>query len=274
MAIFSPRLEEIIQNQADWYRDQEFGKIYNNILSNGNGTEVNSEQDETWQLIGWFANALAKNLVKLGDVNPGFNDDDRAGKFAGSAPAPVDTVIVHHTATKENLSVWELEALGLLRLYLPHFMSTVPNGFINFLLKTNPQLDLTQLAPASGHYVVRDSKEVQSFVGYHYVIYPDGHVENLLDQDHMGFHAGNLKVNIRSYGVAFVGDFSQNAPTPAAQVSFKKLLNLLRNNAIEITYLDSHTHVNLGVTECPGPWFDEFRKSEEFSQLKRLNTDA
>jgi hypothetical protein len=271
MSLISPRLEQEIASRPDWYRDEEFISLYQNIMTGGYGTELDTLTEESWQLIGWFANALASGQVMLGNVQPGFNDDDRAGKYAGATPVEVDTIIIHHTATKEDLTVWELEALGLLRLYLPHFMDTNPNGFVKFLLQTNPHLaDGSPLAPASGHYVTREGKEVQSFVGYHYIIYPDGTVVNLLDEDHMGFQAGNLNVNNRSDGVAFVGNFSQGAPTIEAQNACKELIKTLRTKNVAISFLDSHTHVKLGQTDCPGPWFEEFRMSEEFDGLQPI----
>src|SRR5688572_406130 len=99
MSTISQRLEAVIRTQSDWYNDPEFVAMYEKLFSAGSGAELDSLIDETWEVIRWFAHALANNEVLLTQVTPGFNDDDRAGKFAGSSPRAVDTVIVHHTAT-------------------------------------------------------------------------------------------------------------------------------------------------------------------------------
>ncbi len=270
--VISERLKKTIGTTPDWYRDAEFIELYQRLFSSGQGTELPEVTEETWEVIAWFAQALLANEVVLGQARDGYNDDDRAGQFAGATPAEVDAVIVHHTATKEDLTWEELNALGLLRLYLPHFMDANPNSFIKFLLSTHPDLaDKGPLAPTSGHYVMQEGKEVQVFAGYHVLIYSDGRIEYPLGRkgfDYMAFHAGNYNVNARSLGVAFVGDFSQGAPTLAAQEAFKLFLMDLREENITISYLDAHTHVKLGDTECPGPWYEKFRESEEFADLK------
>jgi hypothetical protein len=269
MALISERLQNVIKTVPNWYDDPELIELHHKLFAGAAGVEPDKIVEETWEVVEWFAQALAKNEVMLSTVKPGFNDDDRAGKYEGSSPAPVDTVIVHHTATKDTISEWEIDAFGLLRLYLPFFMNTNPNGFIKFLVQVHPELSERRLrAPASGHYVMRDGKEVQAFAGYHFVIYPGGRTVQLLDKDHMAFHAGNLEVNNRSYGVVFAGAFVDGEPTQEAQTAFKKLMEDLNTSDVKIAYLDTHKHVRmLGPTDCPGDWFEEFRKSEEFADL-------
>lgn len=268
MAIISERLAGVIKTTPNWYDDTEFITIYKKTFGNG-VADPEELQEDTWDLIGWFANALMANEVLLGNVISGFNDDDRKGKFQGSTHAPVDGVIVHHTGTKDNISVWELNALGLLRLYLPFFMDTNPNSFINFLVKIHPELaDRENRAPASGHYVMIDDKEVQTFAGYHVIFYPDGSMEELLDKDHVGFQAGNRDVNIRSYGAAFAGNYEGKGPTKAAKDAFKKWVVGLNTDDVQITHLDSHKHVRLKHTTCPGKWFSGFYNSKQFKGLR------
>lgn len=270
MAGISPRLAEVIRLRPDWYNNEEFKKIHATLFAEGDGTEVETLTEETWQVIGWFVIAMGKQQVALGSVKPGFNDDDVPGRFAGFLTVPRDTVIVHHTATKETLSIPELEVLGLLRLYLIQYMSAEPSDFIKFLRHTNPQIHPdSPLAPASGHYVLRDGKEIQSFVGYHYLIYPDGHVVKLLDHDMMAFNAGNLAVNKRCIAIAYVGNFLEKAPTQVAQNAGIQLIQSLNTGGIEIGYLDTHKHVRLKKeTKCPGPWFDKWARSPELAHLK------
>jgi hypothetical protein len=210
-------------------------------------------------------------LTGSDQVKPGFNDDDRPGRFSGATPVSTDTIVVHHTAAPEEMTQYELEALGLLRLYLGFFIDN-NNGFYKFLLETNPHLvDQQPLAPTSGHFVSKDGQEVQTFVGYHYMIDPDGSVKKLLQHDEMGFHAGNIGVNRRSLGIAFAGDMSAKEPTQAAKQAFINLAKQLSADNPGMKYLVGHGQVRLnGPTDCPGEWFAEFQKSPELAEFEVL----
>lgn len=105
MAIISERLAGVIQTREDWYNDDEFTVIFNKFIPDKAEASASNFMEEKWELIGWFANALAQNLVKLGDVKQGFNDDDRKGKYAGPTARATDTIILHHTASKEEISL-------------------------------------------------------------------------------------------------------------------------------------------------------------------------
>lgn len=277
MATISTRLKDAVRSHRDWYTDPEFLELYTAYFLRGDGTELPEYNQDTWDVINWFAVALATNEVALQPVKKGFNDDDREGRFAGASPVKTDAVIVHETLTAEDLSIWQLEAVGLLRLYVPHFLAYFvnreSNPFVEFMLDAHPNLkDMASnnepIGIGSGHLVDRDGKEVQSFSGYHVLIYPDGHRVQLLDYDMMGFHAGNLSVNRRGLGAAFVGNFSKKPPTPEALRSFDEWLKELGDQQIEISFLDSHTHVKVGHTECPGPWFVAFRR--RYAQYEKL----
>lgn len=268
MAVPSERLQQVIAEQPKWYFDPEFMLLYRQFFSE-DAAEVGEFEAEKWELIGWFAQALMHGLIKLESVSDGYNDDDRQGAYGGASAAKVDTVVVHHTSSQRELTVWELEAVSLLRLYVPHFMQGLGNSFVKFLLQMHPDIDPAEVAPASGHYELRDGKEVQSFVGYHFMIHPDGRVEQLLKLDYMAFHAGNYAVNARSIGVAFAGDLSDVPPTAAAQAAFKQLLHdLAHKTGMEISYLMGHSQVRLGHTVCPGSWFTEFLSEPELSEFK------
>jgi hypothetical protein len=269
----SEQLARVLQTEAEWYKDPDFLELYNRLFKEGDGSEAATHTEEKWQVIRWFASLLAQNLVRLNNtVKQGYNDDDRKGKYEGATAYAVDSIVVHHTTTADSLTIWELEVVSLLRLYLPHFMDGMKASFIKFLIQTHPQLQDQPLAPASGHFMIRRNEEgveerVHTFVGYHYLIYPDGTVLQLLDLDYMGFHAGNYRVNARSIGIALVGDFSHTEPTPAAQAALKELVTTL-NQQRGIQYMDGHSKVRKKIvgadgkeqesTICPGGWFEAF----------------
>lgn len=278
MPLPSERLQQVFTTTPTWYQDPEFQALHKLYFAAGEGSESSKQTEkldpaalaqheaEKWEVINWFAAALARNLILLGTVKQGYNDDDRQGKYENSSAVPVDTVVIHHTTTAETLTLWQLEAISFLRLYLPHFMAGASNGFISFLLQTHPELTLENLAPASGHYLEREGRAIQSFSGYHFLIYPDGTVVEVLDHDYMGFHAGNLKVNNRSLGIAMVGTFTETAPTAAAQAALTELLERLQQEK-GIQYLASHKSVRIDHTVCPGTWFEEFAKKQSLPLL-------
>lgn len=271
--MLSVELKQTIKTEPRWYDHTDFLKLYNSLFTEQGLTPEQTLTQKALEIVAWFATALQNAEVVLSAVTAGYNDDDRAGEYQGKDPRDITDIVVHHTGIDRELSIWELEAAGLLLLYLPHFMDCNPNSFITWLKSTHPDL-ADRPAPASGHYVIRDGESIQSFVGYHYAIYPDGRVVKLLRHDHTAFHAGNFLTNITSIGIAFVGNFSHSAPTQAAKNAFLILIETLKTQQSGLAEdsgmklhdgnVYSHAQKKLdGNTICPGDWFDDFRKQFE-----------
>ncbi len=162
-----------LKSRPDWYNDPEFLALYREYFVQGDGSETTDNRTEKWELVTWFAGLLAQGLIYLNNaVKNGYNDDDRKGKYEGPEKAAlVDTIVVHHTTTDETLTLWQLDAISLLRLYVPLFMTEKPSSFVKFLVQVHPELQNQPLAPASGHFMQREGRKVQTFVGYHYLIW-------------------------------------------------------------------------------------------------------
>jgi len=64
------------------------------------------------EILLFFENALREGKVSLGESSS-INFDKKRKE--------IDTIVIHHTSTEPNTSIWMLEALGLLRLYVPEF---------------------------------------------------------------------------------------------------------------------------------------------------------
>lgn len=89
---------------------------------------------------------------------------------------------------------------------------------------------------------------------YHFVIErnPDGALVVLHDEQFIGNHAGNFKVNNVSLGICLAGDFSQQNPTPAQiETLFHLLLDLQRRYGIQDDGIKLHREVRLKPTACP-----------------------
>jgi hypothetical protein len=99
-----------------------------------------------------------------------------------------ELLILHHTATRADITPRELSDIGRARVY---------GG------------------QRSYHYGT-PGVEGESFVTYHALVYPDGRLVSLLDDGYIAWHAGNWARNTQSLALAFAGDYSRVAPSAAA----------------------------------------------------------
>lgn len=82
---------------------------------------------------------------------------------------------------------------------------------------------------------------------------PDGQVEQLHDEEFIGFHAGNYEVNKVSIGICLAGDFTQQSPTEAQIDSLFHLLQGIQQRwGIPDERIFHHGEVRLWPTACPG----------------------
>lgn len=111
------------------------------------------------------------------------------------------------------------------------------------------------------------------YIGYHYIIYPDGKVERGRPEHCVGAHASGHNSTI---GVCLVGDFGTTSNPSGEQgnleptdAQLKALLNLCRDlrarHRIPLRRVMRHRDVNSG-TECPG---DRFSFEAFISRLDR-----
>ncbi|NCO68588.1 MAG: hypothetical protein COY75_09465 [Nitrospirae bacterium CG_4_10_14_0_8_um_filter_41_23] len=97
----------------------------------------------------------------------------------------------------------------------------------------------------------KDGRQV--FYTYHWLIRRNGAAERLLEDDQIGWHAGNWPINCASIGICLAGNYSLEKPTEAA---LEKLSSILKTyKKIEIL---PHCEINQ-KTDCPGGWINEQR---------------
>ncbi len=148
---------------------------------------------------------------------------------------PIDTVVIHHSATSqsEDFNLGHVNALCLIRTYAP-----VHGG--------GPSYDAYKLPVWSNHFY----KGRQTFIVYHYLIWPDGRSDHILKDDAIGWHAGSWEVNCQSVAICFVGDFHKVAPSNAALKTAQAIIQNYPGATIE-----PHSAIN-HATVCPGlPFF-------------------
>lgn len=125
-------------------------------------------------------------------------------------------------------------------------------------------------AHAAGSYaqIDREHRQVQGWdgCGYHFVIgngsqSPDGQIEvaqRWTDQ-RGGAHCRNGKnadVNEYGIGICLIGNFEESPPTPRQVEAARSLVAFLRDRyAIPSDRIDTHAHLAVGPTACPGKNF-------------------
>lgn len=184
----------------------------------------------------WF---LAQKLeqkdgIALGDWPEYKNDDDRV--------YPPNMAVIHHTSSDWlNTPVSYIDALGLVRLYVPLFRANVWG-------ENQPV--------SSGHFY----KGRQVFVGYHWLIYEDGTALQILNDKCTGFQAGDLQTNKESVSFAYVGDLENSLPPDIFAFTVNRIIE---ERYPHITRIIGHKEVmhngELVDTICPGNRWEEWK---------------
>lgn len=172
----------------------------------------------------FFETGLAGGWIAVGRSGPNFDIDRQ----------PIDTVVVHHTSGEPGLRLARLNVMHLLNLYVPYF--------------TNPTIPgLGGAALWSNH--LRDGRPV--FYAYHWLMRMDGTFERLLDDDQIGWHAGNRPVNCRSVGICLDNDFEGCDPSPELLQRLGRFI-VARYPQVAQENIVGHREVGQKPTTCPG----------------------
>ena len=201
----------------DWYLHLE-SEIREFFLDDNKNSRNLDWLSHRRAIINRVAEALQSKQISLGEDGPDW-DDERV---------TIDTAVIHHTSLEPTAPIVEIEALGLLRLYASHFLRRDQSCFGRPLW--------------SGHF----RNNFQTFVGYHFLIWQDGRTERLLEDKHIGWHAGNWSVNCRSIAISFHDSLENKAPTNNALTSACRLLS-----SYKLRTVMPHFETN-PRTICPG----------------------
>lgn len=175
-----------------------------------------------WAIYDLVADALDSDQIGL--AQNGFDRDAQR--------KPIEYVVLHHSGGRHDVSISRLSGMGLLRLYAPCYLDDARSPRIR------------GKAIHSGHWI--DGRQV--FHAYHWLIRADGQTERLLEDQHIGWHAGNWAVNCASIGICLAGDFSGADPSDRALAALHELLEQYAPTEVVL-----HGSVNPS-TDCPGAW--------------------
>lgn len=232
MAFFDERSWRSVLQKPDWHL--RLADELQALQELGKQSDKKTAQEIGNAVYGFFEKHLSSETIALGT---GGAEEDAERKT-------VDTIVIHHTSSVPGMTIERLNAMHLLRLYVPVFVKRAKNG-----------------APkpiASGH--VRNGRQV--FYAYHWLVRSDGTTERLLNDDETGWQAGDWETNCRSIAICIDDNLAVKNPTPAAMASMKIIIQKHYPH-IQRERLFSHREINPKTT-CPGErylggWGEELR---------------
>lgn len=232
------RTREIIAEPL-WYKEvyqenraRKFGKAA--ISAALDGVIVPHEVKEAMKD---FRYSIYEQLLEEGAVALG-----KEGYDWDSEREPVDTLVIHHTSGLPGMSRARLNAMHLLRIYVPAYANP-----------SEPDIPRVTDRPIySGHY----DRDQQVFYGYHWLIRTDGEAERLLSDDAIGWHAANWEVNKRSIAFCIDDDLEDQSPSQAVLESIAEVTKAHYGQVdISPQTVVGHGEVSLVPTDCPGNEF-------------------
>jgi hypothetical protein len=147
-----------------------------------------------------------------------------------------------------------LDAMHLLRLYVPVYQN--PPADVAAELKNQPLY--------SGHF---DETGRQVFRAYHWLVRQDGTTERLLEDDKIGWQAGDWDENCRSVAICIDDDLTDARPTPDALEAVAQIIEQ-HYSQLSISPDTVKGHNEVVDTICPGR---EFIGGWKTQLLDRLN---
>jgi hypothetical protein len=181
----------------------------------------------------FFEDALQSELVSVGSSGHDFDTERQ----------PVDTIAIHHTSAQPGYKLSYLNAVQLLNIYVPAYTEGREKGQPIW----------------SGHF--HGSQQV--FWGYHWLMRMDGSFERLLQDDQIGWHAGNWDINRRSIGICLDNDYENQNPTDEI---LQKLAGHIKQNYPSVKKIIGHREAREG-TICPGGHFLDIWKPKLLQYL-------
>jgi N-acetylmuramoyl-L-alanine amidase len=218
---------EAILNDSDWYLTivpeiEEIKKGYKDKSA--------AEQDAVKkEIYDFFELHIRANDIAL-DNDPPDADAERK---------PIDTVVIHHTSNPPGMSRERLSGMELVRLYAPEFAA--PKREEDRGMKGRPIY--------SCHF--RDGRQV--FWPYHWFVRADGATERLLNDNEIGWQAGNWGVNCRSVAICFDGDFENARPS---DIELAAAARIIKEHYPQVArgHIFGHREINPKTT-CPSNLF-------------------
>lgn len=228
---------DALTTRHDWYR--VIYPEFEQILAKYEGSDISTRKASRDAVYGFLELLLQEGRVMLGEKGKDWDADRK----------PIDTVVIHHTKVKSGITWQRLDAMHLLRLYAKSYHAP----------STEKEIEGRPLW--SNHFRGDDGKRRIVFYAYHWIVRQDGTAERLLNDNEIGWQAGNWDINCRSIGICLDGDYEHTPPPNAMIEGVKRLIGEEYANVMRSRIMP-HKNVN-PTTTCPGDWFTEEILREE-----------
>jgi len=212
--------------EPNWYL--RFPKEYKKLKREAErNSDIETLKEEVYK---FFEEHLIEDDIALGSDGQNWDKERKL----------VDTVVIHHTKNPSGITWQQLSAMHLIRIYVPHY-SSPPRE--EKYIKGEPIF--------SHHF--RDNQQV--FYSYHWIVRNDGKIERLLNDDEIGWHAGNWDINRRSVGIMLDNDYEDKRPSDKELQAIASLIKE-KYGAVLPDRIFGHREVKLvGETSCPSNLF-------------------
>lgn len=210
----------------DWYL--EFVPWYEKVQEEL-GVESNEAKKFRKTARLFFENELLEGNFALAKNGPDFDKERQ----------PIDTIVVHHTSAEPGYRLSYMNGVQLQNVYAPHFANS----------KDGQKKPARGKPIWSGHF--KDNRP--SFLVYHWLMRMDGSFERLLNDDQIGWHAGNWDINRRSVAICMDNDYENEDPSDDI---LKKLAAHIKKcyPKVKADKVIGHCEARRG-TICPGKNF-------------------
>ena len=213
-----------ILKQPDWYLE-----IIDEIRSLRELANKNKNPEIIEEIYQFFEKQLEDNKIALAKEGPNWDKERK----------PIDTIVIHHTSLPPGITWQRLSAIQLINIYATYYAN--PYYEEEKHLKGKPIY--------SGHF--RNGKQV--FYAYHWLIRMDGSWERLLNDDEIGWQAGNWEINCRSIAICLDNDFENSSPPDFLLESIAKLIKE-KYPQVKPERIFGHLEIKPKIT-CPGNKF-------------------
>lgn len=211
----------------DWYL--RLADDYTNLVRKADESSKQVSREIKEEVYSFFEDNLTSKRVAIGKSGPDWDAERKS----------IDTIVIHHTKNPSGITWQRLSAMHLIRLYAKSYAS---EDSVN---KKSQRGD----AIYSNHF--RDGEQI--FYAYHWLVRMDGKIERLLNDDEIGWHAGNWDVNCRSIAICLDNDFEDSSPADQVLSSVADLINK-EYSQVQTINIKGHREINPRTT-CPGNRF-------------------
>lgn len=211
----------------DWYL--RLADDYKLLMKKAEGSDKERADEIKEEVYQFFERNLSEKIIALGKQGPNWDEERK----------PIDTIIIHHTKNQPGITWERLSAMQLIRLYATYYAS--------------PYYEKEKHIKGEAIYSNHFKNEEQVFYAYHWLVRMDGTLERLLNDNEIGWQAGNWDVNCRSIAICLDNYFENSSPS---DLVLSAVSNLIKEQypQVKVENIKGHREVNPKTT-CPGSEF-------------------